>query len=95
MVLDGRSIGERMAINLMGDVFSALAVDFAAVDRDATLRALGRIELAIEDALADLRLQAPERTGPYSDAFEAMLDTVSTLVENARDAVQASGKPSA
>jgi len=94
MVIDGRSVGERMAINLMGDVFSALAVDFATVDREAALKALGRIELSIADVLTDFRQKTSEGIGEYDAAFDAMLETISALVENARDAVQSRGKPS-
>lgn len=94
MVIDGRSIGQRMAVTLIGEVFSMLAADFAAGDRDGALAALGRIELTIADALADFRLQTAERTRTvYDEAFDAMIETISTLVEDARNAVQASGKP--
>jgi hypothetical protein len=91
MALDGSGTGTRMAIDIIGKAFSMLATDFATVERDAALASLGRIELAIADALSDFRLQNPERTGPYDDAFHAMLHAVCTLVEDAGKAVKAGG----
>jgi len=94
LVIDGNAAGRGMGANLVARAFCELALDFAALDRTAALAALARIELTIADALADFRLQNPEGTlAEYDDAFYAMLDTVSTLVEDARDAVQSPGKP--
>lgn len=89
--IDGREVGQRMAINLMSDVFSAMAVDFAARDRENALASLARIELSIADAIADFREQSGKGTVAYDEAFAAMVETISTFVEGARDAVQALG----
>ena len=91
MVIDGRDVGKGMALNLIGQAFSALAADFADVDHEGALASLVRIELSIADALTDFRLKSPEGTDVYDAAFEAMLQSISMLVEDARDAVKARG----
>jgi hypothetical protein len=78
MVIDGRSAGKGMAVDLIREAFAALAADFAAVDHKAALEALGRIELTIADALAEFRLQTGQGTVPYVAAFDAMLEVVSS-----------------
>lgn len=88
MVIDGRDAGRGMAINLICSAFSTLALDFAAIDRGGALEALARIELTIADALADFREKTGEGARPYDDAFAAMLDAVSTLVAESREAVK-------
>jgi hypothetical protein len=93
MDIDGRAAGKGMAVDLIREAFAALAADFAAVDHKAALEALGRIELTIADALAEFRLHTGQGTVPYDAAFDAMLEVVSTLIEEARHAVQATGKP--
>lgn len=93
MVTDGRGVGKGMAISLISDVFTALAVDFATVDHEAALRALARIEISIADALTDFRQQTSEGIVEYDTAFEAMLESISTLVKDAGAAVQAASKP--
>ncbi len=93
MVIDGRAVGKAMAISIISDVFSAIAVDFADIDRDRALASLARIELSIADALTDFRMKSPEGTVVYDAAFDAILQSISTLVEDARNAVKARGGP--
>lgn len=88
MTFDGRAVGQRMAINLIGDAFRMLAVDFSTVDREGALAALARIELMIADALTDFREKSGEGIRVYDETFAAIIETISALVEESREAVK-------
>ena len=95
MAVDGWNAGRDMAVELIQRAFNELAVSFAAADQSSALAALARVELLIADSLTEFRQWSGNNSAVYNDAFEAMVYTVSTLVEDAREAVQNAGKPAA
>jgi hypothetical protein len=86
--LDGHAVGTRMAVELIHRAFNHLAISHAAADHEGALAALVRVEIFLADALEEFRKGTGVEIDVYNDAFDAMIMTVSTLVEGAREAIE-------